>query len=308
MLLRARAYLQVALDKEDLKDLALVDAKTQLEAIDGELKQFDPVAAMLSRLKHVDLMKLADLETDATPGSWLFTKGVFSSSEKPSGTLAFPVDVTGDYALSLTFAKTKDSGDVHFTFPVAGKVVGLNMHEYTERSRGPGAGPVGGWGRKRNQALTDSTAGTVPLTVAMLSMKLEDVEDQAASSASNPMKLDYAAHPWLPFVLEVGVKIAGDSVEIAVALNQGKWLSWKGMKKDLTGASVSPGRGFTMHYSSPGLALSVAKLRPTGGEVSLAGGKPGDPPRTPPSADSGRSKRGSPPPDGPPPARDPANN
>jgi hypothetical protein len=251
---------------------------------------------MLSRLKYVDLMKLVDLETDATAGSWLFTKGVFSSSDKPVGTLGFPVDVTGDYGLSLTIAKTKDAGDIRFTFPVAGKMVGLGIRESTEQRGkgfwpGPGGGGGGGGGKKRPAPGPGPGSG-LPMTQIMINMRLEDVEDQPGSSATNPMNPDYAAHPWVPYVMEVGVRTTGDNVEIAVTLNQAKWVSWKGTKNNLTGPAVSPGRGFTLRYGSPGLALSAAKLRPTSGEVSLAGGKVGDPPRSPPAGDSGRPRPG----------------
>ena len=145
MLGRAQVYARRAVELHTTKDLAFAEARSRLEKIDELLAQFQPAQRMLARLRYVDLMKLADLDVDATAGCWLPTKSGFNSSSRPDGTLRFPVAVEGAYRLTLAVAKTQGAPDLSFTFPVGDRLAEMTMREYYAPSLRPAGG--GGTGR-----------------------------------------------------------------------------------------------------------------------------------------------------------------
>ncbi|HUS92836.1 MAG TPA: hypothetical protein VM695_13340 [Phycisphaerae bacterium] len=244
MLRRARAYARRAVEMHPAKDLALMDAQERLQRIDRQLEEFGPVGSMLKRLRHVDLLELVDLAEDASEGNWQMRKGVFCSTAKLSGTLRLPVRATGSYGLLVTVAKTQEAGDIYVTFPVEDHEVQLTLHEYY--------------------------APSSPMSfdnVTWMTLKLDKIAKQASSSQSRIITPTYQTRKVTAFAIDIGVRIQGKQVQIAVAMNRQKWLSWAGTTDSLTDKKRISGTPFSVQYKSPSVLLSSAKLRPMGGEV-----------------------------------------
>lgn len=254
MLLRARRYGRRLLGLHPTKDTTHLVARGRLQQIDEQIRQLTPIPKMLAGLRYVDLMKLVDLDLDASPGAWQFVKGAFSSASKSDGTLRFPVTVTGSYRLGLTLAKLQKAPDVNITFPAGGRQVRMTIHEYYARPRSGGR-------RKGRLARRN---------VTWLRLQFVGPAKQRGSSQARQIDPGYGGRKWVPYAVQIAVRQTGDQVLIAATLNGQKWLSWAGDRKDLNSAPPAPGGSILVGFKSPGLAVSAAKLRPIDGKVEPA--------------------------------------
>ena len=260
MLRKARAYCQRAIELHDGRDVIFLEGQKRLEKIDEELSDLGPVGCMLRRIRCVDLMKLVDLDFDATEDSWLWMKGTFCSYSRSTGTLRFPVDVTGSYRLSLVVAKTQKATDITFTLPVGPHEVKMTMHEYYAASRRGGGGGTGG---RRPRRPTAGGVGTSDVT--WMRLQLEGLPKSRTSSHAKEIDPGYGARKWAPYALGLAVRVSGDRAQIAATLNRQKWISWSGNTKDLPGAGL--GGTIGVQFKSLGVLVSAAKLRPVDGKV-----------------------------------------
>ena len=262
MLRRARLYCRRFLDLHAAKDASRLAGQSRLEAIDGQLRQLGPVGSMLARLRYVDLMKLVDLGLDATEGCWVAAKGTFCSTSRSSGTLRFPVEVTGSYRLSLAVAKLQEATDVAFTFPVADREVEMTMHEYYAPADESSSSRYG-LSRTRYRS---SSAGRGE-NVTWIRLQFEGLSKGRGGSCSKVVHPRYESRKWVPYAVDVAVKVTGERVQMAAVLNRQKWLSWSGSKKSLSSPRGGGGGSIGIRFDKPGVAVSAARLRPTGGEV-----------------------------------------
>ncbi len=264
MLRRARLYCRRLLDLHAAKDAVRLGADGRLSEIDRQLRLLDPVGSMLARLRYVDLMKLVDLDFDATEGCWLAAKGTFCSSSKSDGTLRFPVEVTGSYRLSLAVAKLQMAQDVAFTFPVADREVEMTMHEYYASAD---ESPSSRYGPSRTRYR--SSSGRVGEKVTWIRLQFEGLSKDRGGSCSKVVHPRYESRKWVPYAVDVAVKVTGERVQMAAMLNRQKWLSWSGSKKSLSSPRGGGGGSIGIRFDKPGVVVSAAKLRPTGGEVKF---------------------------------------
>ena len=248
MLRRARRYCQIAIEKHEKKDLALMEAQDRLKAIDREIRRLGPVGSMLARLRYVDLLRLVDFQHDASQGNWLVRKGTFVSSTKPKGTLWFPVDTTGSYQLSLSLRKTQTARDVFITFPVLDRDVEMKIHEYYAPA---------------------SSYGTTNVT--WLRLTFERMGKQKGTKLERVMNLGYRSRKWGALSVEVAVKVTGEKVSMVAGLNRARWLSWSGHKDSISEKHRRSDRPFSIRFDDPGILVSAARLRPVDGEVVLVG-------------------------------------
>jgi hypothetical protein len=297
MLRRAEGYARRAVALHATKDVGRMEAMARLLAATDELAKCRPVGEMLARLRYVDLMQLVDLDLDAAAGAWVPVKGAIRSSDKPSGTLAFPVDADGSYRLSIAVARTKGAGDVLFTFPVADRQLTMTMREssgWPDRPggdrgspgrRGPGGGPGRGDSRGGDRFPGRPDLGSLlrgagrstwlRLSLSGLSRRSDSTSE---SRAVNP---NYNARTWAPYAVDVAVDVTGQTAKLTVALNRQKWLAWSGDVKDLPSRPDSPAARFSVQFTKPGLGISSARLRPVSGAIQ----------HVRPGADSGASAR-----------------
>jgi len=260
MLRRAERYCRRAVKLHTAKDVGLMQLHRRLVVIEDALRKLQPMGEALARVRQVDLLRLVDLDLDATAGGWVAVKGAARSSNRAPGTLRFPVDANGSYRLSFSIAKTQGARDVIFTFPVDDREVTLRLHEYYASKYG-----------------TSSSSYSISSHSAVTWLRL-GLSGTGRKPTQKAMEINprYNVRNWVPYTVDVTVDSSGSTVRLGVSLNRRKWLSWSGTKASLparSDPSVSP---VSVAFTKPGVGISAAKLRLNGGTVRYSRGSPAD--------------------------------
>ena len=276
MLRRALLYARLSAGKSGPAPAA---ANADLVAsLTKQLDAFTYVNRTLGRLPQLDLMPMVDIKRDGTKGRWRFAENSFIADGSDDGTLTFPVVVEGSYRLSLQIARNEDAEGISVSFPVGDKKAYLRLAEHTlmkEFRSNPDSPAVLGYLRVRRKRrgkgkrIGLSKAIEEAQGVFVLRTELHGLGKRDRPAAAKVITPQYEKHPWVPYTIDISVKVDGDKATVAVAVGSTHKVNWQGDTGD-PGPSSTGRQAIAIRFKDSGVALRSASLTLHGGAARYA--------------------------------------
>lgn len=283
MLLRkAKGYAEKA--KSKLSGKAGPD---RISPLDEQLASYSYVNRMLARTRSLDLLAMTDIDRDASKDKWLFADNAFVTSGSDNGSLKIPVKVEGSYQLNLQLAKTKSAKDIYVSFPVGDKQIRLHLEEHKPW-------PLGGWGGRnaagRKAGGRDERVGRfldrlarsrgVDPNALWLRAELSGVGRDEGSRGDREIKPQYDKRTWVPYNIDIAVKVDGAKAAVGVTVGAVHKLNWSGQISSLAEEDIES-TPITVRFSTAGLAVRAVRLLPRGTVSYAYEDRPGPVPPVP---------------------------
>ncbi len=290
MLRQARRYASLAQAKMGQAAPQAPTGLDRIKAINEQLAGYGYVGRMLAKNRFLDLLAMADIDRDADKGKWKYAENSFLAAGQDDGSLCLPVQVEGSYQLTLQVAKTKASHDVFVSFPVGEKQLKLHLSEYNpsawgrgglgfvggqdvpgtvlaQAGRGGGGGGRGGLPGRGGGGLGGRLPGGIPslggLNAIWMRAELFGVGRQEGSSTARAIDPQYDKRTWVPYDIDISVKITDAKVAVSVSVGDTHKIAWSGDISSIS--SYDPERApITVRFSRSGLAVRSARLVPRG--------------------------------------------
>lgn len=273
MLRRALQYARLAASKSGSAPAAT--GADLAASLTKQLDAFTYVNRTLARLRRLDLMAMADIERDGTAGRWRFAENSFIADGSDDGTLTVPVVVEGSYRLNLQIARNKDAGGISLSFPIGGKKAYLHLEEHTlaeEFRSNPGSEAVRDHLRARRGKRRPAGFGEMveeAQKTLVLRTELRGLGERDRPAAAKVINPQYEKRPWIPYTVDISVKVDGDSAMVAIAVGASHKLNWKGDIDDIVPSS-SGAEAISLRFQGAGVALRSARLTLHGGAARYA--------------------------------------
>jgi hypothetical protein len=286
MLRKARRYAELAQAKAGSSAPQAQTASDRVKALDEQLAGYCYVGRMLAKNRFLDLLAMADIDRDAGRDKWKYAENSFQSAGQDDGSLKLPVKVEGSYQLTIQLAKTKGARDVYVSFPVGDKQLKLHLTEYnladwlrggrgaawTHDVQGPvlaaiGPGRGGGLGGTGRGGPGGYAPGNFPGlrggTGIFMRAELIGTGRQEGSSSVSAIDPQYEKRTWVPYDIDISVKIADAKATVAVSVGANQKLAWSGDISSLSSLDPEPSP-ITVRFVQAGLAVRTVKLVPRG--------------------------------------------
>jgi len=268
LLLRARSYARKAQAK-----LSDASGQGRIEPLDEQLAGYSYVKRTLARTRSLDLLAMTDIDRDASQGKWKFAEDAFVTSGSDDGSLRMPVKVEGSYQLTLQLAKTKAAKDIYVSFPVGDRQIRLHVEEHK-------LWPFGRWGGGNAPGRAAPARGRWDLdrlarsrgidpNALWLRAELSGVDRKEGSWADRAIDPQYDKRTWVPYKIDIAVKVTDGKAVVAVSVGAMHKLNWSGdiNSLDSEDAERSP---ITVRFNTAGIAVRSVRLSPRGAVVSYA--------------------------------------
>ena len=287
MLRKARQYAGLAQSKAGSAAPQAQTGPDRVKTLDEQLAGYSYVGRMLAKNRYLDLLAMADIDRDAGKDKWKYAEDSFQSSGQDDGSLKLPVKVEGSYQLTLQLAKTKAARDLYVSFPVGGKQLKLHLAEYnladwfrggrgaawTQDAQGPvlaqagpGGGARGGIPPGRGGGGGRGLGGIPGLnrgTGIFMRAELIGTGRQEGSSSVSAIDPQYEKRTWVPYDIDISVKITDAKATVAVSVGANQKLAWSGDISSLSSLDPEPSP-ITVRFVQAGLAVRTVKLVPRG--------------------------------------------
>jgi hypothetical protein len=287
MLRKARQYAGLAQAKAGSSAPQVQTASDRVKALDEQLAGFSYVGRMLAKNRFLDLLAMADIERDAGRDKWKYAENSFQSSGQDNGSLKLPVKVEGSYQLTLQLAKTKSARDVYVSFPIGDKQLKLHLTEYnigdwlrggpgaawTQDAQGPVLAQVGGRGGGgpggppgRGGPGGHAPGGFPGLnrgTGIFMRAELIGTGRQEGSSSAIAIDPQYDKRTWVPYDIDISVKITDAKAAVAVSVAANQKLAWSGDISSIRNEDPESAP-ITVRFVAAGLAVRSVRLVPRG--------------------------------------------
>ncbi len=261
----------------------------RIKALDEQLAGYSYVERMLAKVRYLDVLAMTDIDRDAGMGKWKYAESSFLAAGQDNGSLELPVKVEGSYQLSLQLAKTKAARDVYVSFPVGGKQLKLHLAEYNLADWGGGrggnawqgqqqdaqgpllaqagrGGPVRGGGGGNAPG---GIPGLGPRNTIWMRAELLGANRQEGSSSIRAIDPQYDKRTWVPYDIEISVKITDAKAAVGVSVAANQKISWSGDISSINNDNPEPSP-ITVRFVRAGLAVRSVRLVPRGGAVRYA--------------------------------------
>jgi len=266
----------------------------RIKALDEQLAGYSYVERMLTKVRYLDVLAMTDIDRDAGKGKWKYAESSFLAAGQDNGSLELPVKVEGSYQLSLQLAKTKAARDVYVSFPVGDKQLKLHLAEYNladwgggrgasawqgrqdapdiwlaqAGGGGGGGGGRGGWGGWGGHA-PGGIPGLGRGSGIFMRAALLGVNGQEGSSSVRAIDPQYDKHTWVPYDIDISVKITDAKAAVGVSVAANQKIAWSGDISSINNDDPEPSP-ITVRFTKAGLAVRSVRLVPRGGAVRYA--------------------------------------
>jgi hypothetical protein len=289
MFKQARRYAGLAQDKAAAPAPQAPAEPDRIKALDEQLAGYSYVERMLAKVRYLDVLAMTDIDRDAGRGKWKYAENSFLAAGEDNGSLELPVKVEGSYQLSLQLAKTKAARDVYVSFPVGGKQLKLHLAEYNLPAWGRGAlgalgvlgsqdaqGPLlaqAGRGGPRRGGWGGYAPGGIPglggSNAIWMRAELLGANRQEGSSSVRAIDPQYDKHTWVPYDIDISVKITDAKAAVGVSVAANQKIAWSGDISSINNDDPEPSP-ITVRFAKAGLAVRSVRLVPRGGAVRYA--------------------------------------